>query len=117
MKKIILTIVFLSAMCFASILDTCFRYYTQDTDNVFLSAISVLGSNTKYEISEIQSVNGYIVFKYNKKNYLLVVTKKYRKTEVKILPQNSDYTQVGLLSSEIFKLLDNEVKKPMGLVK
>ena len=117
MKKIIFTIFLLTTMCFASILDTCFKYYTQDADSVFLSALSALGSNSKYNISEIQSANGYIVFYYNQKCYLLVVTKKYRKTEVKILPQNSDYSQSSVVSAEIFKLLDNEIKKPMGLVK
>ena len=118
MKKIFLTVCFLISACFASILDECYKIYPVDADNLFMSSLNVLSSSNKYNISEIQSKNGYILFLTGSKYYLLTITKRYKnQSEIKILPQNSDYSQGSSVALAIFNLLDSEIKKPMELVK
>ncbi len=118
MKKIFLTICFLMSVCFAGILDECYKIYPVDADNLFMSSLNVLSSSNRFSISEIQSKNGYILFLTGSKYYLLTVTKRYKnQSEVKILPQNSDYSQGSSVASAIFEMLDNEIKTPMELVK
>ena len=118
MKKIILTICFLCSTVLASILDECYKIYPIDADNLFMASLNVLSNNSRFEISEIQTKNGYILFTTGSKYYLLTVTRRYKnQSEVKILPQNSDYSQGSSVAVSIFRLLDNEIKTPMELVK
>ncbi|MBR2068862.1 MAG: hypothetical protein IJ877_03775 [Candidatus Gastranaerophilales bacterium] len=102
----------------AGVLDECYKIYSVDADNLYMSALNVLSSNGRFEISEIQTKNGYILFSTGSKYYLLTVTRRYKnQSEVKVLPQNSDYSQGSSVASAIFNLLDSEIKKPMELVK
>lgn len=118
MKRILLVICFLFSICWASILDECYKIYPVDADNLFMSSLNVLSNSDKFEISEIQTKNGYILFSVGSKYYLLTVTKRYKnQSEIKILPQNSDYSQGSVIATTIFTLLDEEIKKPMELVK
>ena len=118
MKKIILIICFLFSITFASILDECYKIYPQDADNLFMASLNVLNSSNKFEIVEIQTKNGYILFSINSKYYLLTVTRRFKnQSEVKILPQNSDYSQGSTIAVSVFNLLDEEIKKPMEQIK
>ena len=102
---------------FASILDECYKIYPIDADSLFMSSLNVL-SNNKFDISEVQSKNGNILFFKGDKYYLLTVTKRYKnQSEIKILPQNSDYSQGSSVATAIFNLLNEEIKKPMELIK
>lgn len=117
LKYIILVICFLILPVFAGVLDECYKIYPADADNLFMASLNVLSDN-KYEISEIQSKNGYILFLAGSKYYLLTITKRYKnQSEIKILPQNSDYSQGSSVATAIFNLLDEEIKKPMELIK
>ena len=81
-------------------------------------ALNALSSNTKFNISEIQTKNGYILFTSGSKYYLLTVTKRYQnQSEVKVLPQNSDFSLGSGVAQNVFELIDSEIKKPMELVK
>lgn len=118
MKKIILIICFLCSAVFASILDECYKIYPIDADNLFMASLNVLSNNNRFEISEIQTKNGYILFSTGSKYYLLTVTRRYKnQSEVKVLPQNSDYSQGSSIATAIFTLLNEEIKKPMEQVK
>ena len=118
MKKLLIVICFLFSSVLASILDECYKIYPVDADNLFMASLNVLSSNSKYEISEIQTKNGYILFLTGSKYYLLTVTKRYKnQSEVKILPQNSDFSQGSTVAGAIFNLLNEEIKKPMELIK
>jgi len=117
-KKILLMFFLLTSFCFATILDECYKIYPKDADTLFMSAISAIASNSKFEISEIQTKNGYILFSYGAKYYLLTLTKRYKnQTEIKVLPQNSEYNQGSMVTQTIFSLIDNELKKPMEQIK
>ena len=118
MKKFILTICFLFSTALASILDECYKIYPADADNLFMASLNVLSNNSRFEISEIQTKNGYILFSTGSKYYLLTVTRRYKnQSEVKVLPQNSDYSQGSSVATAIFNLLNEELKTPMELVK
>ena len=67
----------------------------------------------------MQSKNGYILFLYGAKYYLLTLTKRYsNQTEIKILPQNSDYSEGSEVAKAIFSQIDSQIKlKPMEQIK
>ena len=92
------------------ILAESYKIYPKDADTLFLSAISVLSSEPRIAICEIQSKNGYVLFSYNNKYYLLTVTKRYQsQSEIKVLPQNSNYSQGSEVAQQVFALLDNSL--------
>ncbi len=119
MKKIFLIFgLLLSLNVFAFNLEDCYKLYGVDADTLFLNAIAVLNSTNEYTISEIQSKNGYILFTNGSKYYLLTVTKRYQnQTEIKILPQNSDYSLGNVVASDVFNLISLKLKNPIGQIK
>ena len=117
LKYILICTFIMFNQVFASILDECYKIYPIDADSLFMSSLNVL-SNNKFDISEVQSKNGNILFFKGDKYYLLTVTKRYKnQSEIKILPQNSDYSQGSSVATAIFNLLNEEIKKPMELIK
>ncbi len=117
LKYILICTFIIFNQVFASILDESYKIYPIEADSLFMSSLNVL-SNNKYEISEIQSKNGNILFLAGNKYYLLTVTRRYKnQSEVKVLPQNSDYSQGSSVANAIFNLLNEEIKKPMELIK
>ena len=120
MKKILILIcILLFQACLAQdALEAYYKIYPKDADSLFMSALSALGSDSRYTITEIQSKNGYILFFYGSKYYLLTLTKRYQnQTEIKILPQNSDFSQANGVAQNIFNLIDTKLKTPMEQVK
>lgn len=119
MKKIFLTLCLLTMTALAGIFEDSFKIYNRDADTIYMNALSAINSSDKYEITETQTKNGYILFLYGSRYYLLTVTKRYQnQTEVKIMPQNSDYSQGSVVASEIFKLIDAKLlTQPMEQIK
>lgn len=119
MKKIFLTFLLLTNLAFAGIFEDSFKIYNRDADTIYMNTLSALNSSEKFEITETQTKNGYILFLYGSRYYLLTVTKRYQnQTEVKIMPQNSDYSQGSVVASEIFKLIDAKLlTQPMEQIK
>ena len=122
MKKIFFTILFLSfffcALAEESPLSRHYKIFPKNPDELFMEALSAI-NQSRFEISEIQSQNGYILFSSGSKFYLLTVTKKYQnQTEIKILPQNSDFSISEEVARQIFALIDTKIKtKPLKMVK
>ena len=118
MKKILVSLFLLSSITFAFTLDDFYKLFSYSADTVFINSISAINSSPEYEIVEIQSTNGNILFKRGSKYYLLTVTKRYQnQTEVKILPQNSDFSQGSIVPSHLFGLIDSKLKNPLKEVK
>ena len=118
MKKIFLTLaIFLNLVANCALMDY-YKIYKYEPDILFINALSAI-ENSKYEIAEIQSKNGYILFLAGSKYYLLTLTKKYQnQTEIKILPQNSEFSPNEEVAKNIFLLLDEKLKtKPMEQIK
>lgn len=119
MKKLI-AVVFLLLFSFslAQPLDNCYKIYPKDADNLYMSAIKALNSDDRFDISEIQTKNGYILFLYGSKYYLLTLTKRYQnQTEIKILPQNNDLNQGVIVAGIVFSLIDNSLSKNLEQVR
>lgn len=116
-----LTILFLLMFQIAfagDVLQGCYKIYPKEADSLFLSAISAIGGSNLYTISEIQSKNGYILFSYGSKYYLLTLTKRYQnQTEIKVLPQNSEFSEGDSVAKNVFNLIDSKLKTPMEQVK
>lgn len=119
MKKIFLTILLLSNLALAGIFEESFKIYSRDADTIYMNTLSAISSSNKFEITETQTKNGYILFLYGSRYYLLTVTKRYQnQTEVKIMPQNSDYSQGSVVAKEIFSLIDSKLaSQPMEQIK
>lgn len=119
MKKIFLTFCLLSTIVFAGIFEDSFKIYGRDADVIYMSALSAINASNKFEIAEIQTKNGYILFLYGSRYYLLTVTKRYQnQTEVKVMPQNSDFSQGSEVAKAVFALIDEKLKtQPMELIK
>ena len=119
MKKTFLIFSFLFVLNAAAFnIEECYKLYSYDADTVYINAIAAINSTSEYDISELQSKNGYILFKNAERYYLLTVTKRYQnQTEVKILPQNSDYSTGSVVASDIFNLISQKLKFPMVQVK
>ena len=119
MKKIFLTFLLLSNLALAGIFEDSFKIYGRDADTIYMSALSAINSSNQYEIAEMQTKNGYILFLYGSRYYLLTVTKRYQnQSEVKIMPQNSDFSQGSIVAKEIFGLIDAKLlTQPMEQIK
>lgn len=119
MKKTLLTFCLLSTMAFAGIFEDSFKIYSKDADTLFMTTLSALNASKQFEVVEMQTKNGYILFLYGSKYYLLTLTKRYQnQTEIKILPQNSDYSQGSDVAKAVFNLVDLQLKnQPMEQIK
>ena len=119
MKKLALIIALLSSITYATIFEDSFKIYPVEADNLFMTTLSAINSSNRFEVVEIQSKNGYILFLYGSKYYLLTLTKRYQnQTEIKILPQNSDFSQGSEVAQTIFKLIDAKLlTQPMEQIK
>ncbi len=119
MKKFILSFCLLSTMALAGIFEDSFKVYSMNADNLFMITLSALNSSRQFEVVEMQTKNGYILFLYGSRYYLLTMTKRYQnQTEIKILPQNSDYSQGSAVAQNVFSLIDYQLKnQPMEPIK
>lgn len=107
MKKLFLMLILLTSSVFALNLGDFYKIYPIDADTLFMRSIFALNSDSKFDIFEIQTKNGYILFSYASKYYLLTVTKRYQnQSEIKILPQNSDFSQTEIVPKTVFSLID-----------
>lgn len=109
MKKILVSailILLLALPCRASYLEDSMKNYGVSADNMFLTSLSILNS-LNYEVLEIQSKSGYILFRAGAKDYILMVTALTPVTSnVKILPANSVFSTGSAVQKTIFGELD-----------
>ena len=64
MKKLALIIALLSSIVFASIFEDSFKIYPVEADNLYMTTLSAINASSKFEVVEMQSKNGYILFLY-----------------------------------------------------
>lgn len=113
MKKIILSALLLIALNMintevnaATYLDDSSKNFGVSADNMYLTSLSVLNS-LNYEIIEIQSKSGYILFRTGAKDYIMTVTALSPVTSnIKILPANSVYSTGTAVQKTIFEQLE-----------
>lgn len=116
MKKILLTlgIIFLSSSAIAneSMLTNCNKNYPISADNLYMLTLSTLNSQGQYEVVEMQSKSGYIMFlAANKKSYVATISKEgTTSSNIKILPANSDFSNGTAIQKAVFDLIDLNIK-------
>lgn len=90
----------------ASYLDDSIRNFGVSADNMYLTSLSVLNV-LNYEIIEMQSASGYILFRTGAKDYIITVTALSPVTSnIKILPANSIYSTGSTVQKIIFDELE-----------
>lgn len=84
----------------------CIRLYKLPYDKLFYLALSSVNAN-KYEIAEMQSRNGYIIFEAEGREFLLNIMKKDKNfTFLKLAPCDNNYYFSPLIPQKIFKYID-----------
>ena len=115
MKKIILTVLMslitLGAYCDESLLSSCYKTYPLAADKLYLLTFSALNSTGQYEVLEMQTKNGYILFKAANKSYIATISKETTSTSgIKILPSNSDFSGGTYVQKTIFDTIEANLK-------
>lgn len=93
----------------------CIKLYKLPFDKTYLLALSAVGANN-YEIVEMQSRNGYVIFKAGNREFLLSVLKKDKNyTFLKLSPCDNNYYFSPQIPFKIFNYValhfNNEVKE------
>jgi len=109
LKKILIILLFAFSIlpCFAN-LEACFKSYQRPADEMFLLSVAALNKN-RYEILEMQSQSGYILFRAFAKDYLLTVSNKTGGTSIKIVPSNSNFSSGVSVQAAVFSTLDSSL--------
>ncbi len=90
----------------ASYLDDSIKNFGISADNMYLDTLSVLNS-LNYEILEMQSKSGRILFRTGAKDYIITVTPLSNVTStVKIMPFNSIFSTGTIVQKIIFDELE-----------
>ncbi len=89
-----------------SYLDESSKNFGVSADNMFLTSLSIL-NDLNYEVIEMQSKSGYILFRTGAKDYIMTVTALTPVTSnIKILPANSIYSTGTAVQKTIFEKLE-----------
>lgn len=97
--------------------NSCLRQYNMPFEKLYYLSLASVNSN-KFEILEMQSRNGYILFQANDKEFLLSVMKRDNKTSfVKITPADNNYAFSVLIPQRIFSYIDLNLMLPVQEVK
>ena len=84
----------------------CIRLYKLPFEKLFYLALSSVNEN-KYEITEMQSRNGYIMFKAEGREFLLTVMKKDKNfTFLRLTPADNNYYFSSFIPQKIFRQVD-----------
>lgn len=113
MKKILNIFILFLALFFtakganaATYLDDSTKNFGVSADNMYLTSLSIL-NDLNYEIIEMQSKSGYILFRTGAKDYIMTVTALTPVTSnIKILPANSVYSTGTAVQKTIFEKLE-----------
>lgn len=85
---------------------SCLRQYQMPSEKLYCLALGAINFN-KYEILEMQSRNGYILFEYNSKEFLVSIMTKDNKTSfIKITPADNNYAFPVAIPQKIFSQID-----------
>jgi hypothetical protein len=104
---VILVLFFVAApvRCNESLLNSSFKTYSRAPDDVFMLSVAAINKN-RFEILEMQSKSGYILFRAAMKDYLLSVSPVQNGSNVKIVPANSNFSGGLSVQNGIFAVLD-----------
>ena len=114
MKKIILFIfclVFISpVLADESLLSSCNKTYSISADELYLLTLSTLNGTGQFEVLEMQTKSGYILFQAEQKKYMATISKiGTNSSNIKILPANSDFSNGTVVQQAIFSEITQNI--------
>ena len=84
----------------------CIRLYKLPFEKLYFLALSSVNAN-KYDIVEMQSRNGYIIFEANGKEFLLTIMKKDKNFAfLRVTPCDNNYYFSPQIPENIFRYVD-----------
>lgn len=115
MKKFLIffAILFITPVVCAdeSLLDLCHKNYPLRADDLYILTLSALNGTGQFDVIEMQSKSGYIVFMAASKEYVATVSKiGPAASNIKILPSNSNFSNGSAIQKAIFDTLDQNIQ-------
>lgn len=97
--------------------ENCTRQYNLPPEKLFYLTIGSINAN-RFEVQELQSKTGYILFKAVGKEFLASVVKLgTQKSMLKITPTDGNYYFAPGIVSNTFKYIDLNLQAPLTQVK
>lgn len=97
--------------------ESCVKQYALPPEKLYYLTISAINAN-RFEVREIQTKMGYILFSAVGKEFLATVVKLgTQKSMLKITPTNGNYYFAPGIVSNTFKYIDLNVSAPLTEVK
>ena len=97
--------------------DNCTKTYYIPSEKLFYLTLASISAN-RFEIKEMQSKTGYILFRAANRDFLAtVVYYSLSKSMLKITPANNNYYFPPGIVSNIFKYIDLNIDKPIESIK
>lgn len=95
----------------------CIKLYKLPFDKLYFIALSSVNAN-KYEIVEMQSRNGYIIFKAENKEFLLTVLQKDKDYSfIKLTPCDNNYYFPSNIPQNIFNQIASQFNTEIKEIK
>ena len=84
----------------------CIRQYKLPVQKLYFLAVSAIPAN-KYEIKEMQSRNGYVIFEADGREFLLTAMKKDKSySYLRLTPCDNNYYFSPSIPQKIFRYID-----------
>lgn len=97
--------------------DDCTKEYNMNQEKLYYLTIAAINEN-RFEIEELQSKTGYILFKAVNKEFLATVVKLgINKSMLKITPTNNNYYFAPGIVLNIFKYIDLNLNENITPIK
>lgn len=97
--------------------DDCTKEYSMNQEKLYYLTIAAINAN-RFEVEELQSKTGYILFKAVNKEFLATVVKLgVNKSMLKITPTNNNYYFAPGIVLNIFKYIDLNLNENITPIK
>lgn len=97
--------------------DSCTKEYSMNQEKLYYLTIAAINAN-RFEVEELQSKTGYILFKAVNKEFLATIVKLgVNKSMLKITPTNNNYYFAPGIVLNIFKYIDLNLNENITPIK
>lgn len=97
--------------------DSCTKEYSMNQEKLYYLTIAAINAN-RFEVEELQSKTGYILFKAVNKEFLATIVKLgVNKSMLKITPTNNNYYFAPGIVLNIFKYVDLNLNEEITPIK
>lgn len=97
--------------------ENCIKLYEIPADRLFQLTLADLSAN-KFEVVEMQTRNGYIIFETEKDEFLInIIPKDKKHSFLKITPVNNSYYFSATIPEKIFNFINEKMNIPVEELK